>query len=572
MSLFSQPQLNRTNKLAVSWNLLSAILGLLILAFMGIGTSHLFSPYQLTQLTTISLDPSMLPYYAFLSVYRMMVALFFSILLTFIIGTICAKSKFYERLIIPLIDILQAVPIPGFLSLSIFGFIALFPNQMLGPECAAIFTIITSQVWNMILSFYQSLKTAPAHFEEIAKTFHLHPWHQFWQIEVPFTLPNLVWNAMLSLSAGWFFVVASEAISIAHHTIMLPGIGSYIATAVAQANWNAISYAIFAMFLVIIIYDQLLFRPLMIWSKKFHLDPDLDAYTPRFHLGFVQKTSMFKWIKRKISGAFYQWILLGYRSQPGKPMKFDLSKAIKALTLIIVMCSLIYGYTLTKQLIWGQIALTDLIHIFYLGLITGSKVVALVILCSLIWLPIGIKIGLSGVWSARLQPVLQFFASFPANLFYPCVVWSIIHFNLNQQLWTAPLMVLGSQWYILFNVIAGAQSIPKSLRQVTKLFHVKRLRQWQTLWIPSILPNLVTGMMTAAGGAWNASIVAEAVSWGHNKIQVEGLGQYIDQSTNNGHFIELTIGIITMCALVLLMNYTIWQPLHRYTQRRFRLN
>jgi NitT/TauT family transport system permease protein len=522
----------------------------------------------------ISLNPQNLPYYALETVLRMLIALVFSLLFTFTLGTFAAKNRHAERIIIPFIDIMQSVPVLGLLSITVVGFIALFPGSLLGPECAAIFAIFTAQVWNIALSFYQSLKTLPEDLKETAKIFHLSAWQRFWRVEVPFAMPGLLWNIMLSMSASWFFVVVCEAISVDNQEINLPGIGSYIALAIKQANIQAVIYAIVTMFLVILLYNQLLFRPLSYWAEKFKMDVSGIGKTRRpWFVKLLHRTRVLKYpshLFENLSDRFVNYRPL--RTHPPLLHNHFPKKLVRALLwlwYIVITLTIIFSLTTFSRFIIEYINVAEILSVTLLGLFTAIRVITLIFLCSLIWVPVGVWIGLRPKFAQATQPIIQFLAAFPAYLLFPVVVMVMVKYQLNVEIWTAPLMILGTQWYILFNVIAGASTLPKDFYQVADNFGLKGWRWWQRLVLPGIFPYYITGAITAAGGAWNASIVAEYVTWGHTTLKATGIGAYINESTTSGDFPRVALGIGIMCLYVLIFNRLIWRPLYIFAQTRF---
>lgn len=557
------------------WDGVAFALLVFIFSFLAYGAQQMSAPYHLGEILPIHLSIHYLPYYALRTVIRIFIAMIISLLFTFIVGTIAAKNKHAERLIIPAIDVLQSVPILGFLSISVAGFIALFPHSLLGPECAVIFVIFTSQVWNMVLGFYQSLKTLPYELKEVSSVFHLSAWKHFWRVEVPFALPGLIWNMMLSMSASWFFVVASEAISVNHQEIMLPGIGSFIAEASIHANKIALTEAIITMLIVILLYDQLLFRPLVAWSEQFKFESNIEDKRSRsWVLWVLTKTRLFSIAGNSIR-AFCEWILtwpigsnqLALERQVHKRDYTTLVSLWLYYGAVLICCSVAFfflGLFILHNLTWPQIG-----HVLLLGVYTMIRVFVSLIICSIIWVPLGVLIGLNAKATAIVQPIAQFLASFPANLLFPIVVMLILKFQLNVEVWLTPLMILGAQWYILFNVIAGAASLPKELILATRNFHVQGWLWWRRFILPGILPFYITGAMTAAGGAWNVSIVTEIVNWGSHTLRASGLGAYITTYTNNGDFPRIVLGISVMCLYVLLINRLLWQPMYHLIQKRF---
>ncbi len=559
------------------WDILLIILTFSLLFFLGWAGTQMATPYQLGDQLPISLEPSNLPFYALRTVLRMFIALIFSILFTFMVGALAAKNRRAEQIIIPAIDILQSIPVLSFLSITVTGFIHLFPNSLLGPECASIFAIFCSQVWNMTFGFYQSLKTLPHDLKEVSAMFHLSAWQRFWKVEVPFSMSSLLWNMMISMSASWFFVVLSEAISVAHQNIRLPGVGSYIALAIAQKNLYAVGYAILTMMIVIFLYDQILFRPLIAWSEKFKVEQSPDeTESQSWLIDLIRGSRLMKRVTQSV-GLFTEYFvnarwLRFTEVKATKEIDFKRQKRIDRLWSFGVGIFIIAGGWFLVRFILTELKVRDIIHVFLLGAATGTRIIILVALSSLIWIPVGVWIGLRPRIAQRIQPIIQFFAAFPANLFYPLFVIAIVEFHLNVEIWLTPLMILGTQWYILFNVIAGASRIPRDLYLAADNFGLKGWVWWKRLALPGIFPFYITGAITAAGGAWNASIVAELVSWGNVTLKATGLGEYIQMSTTAGDFPKIALGTAMMCVYVLAFNHLIWRPLYRLAEERFNFN
>lgn len=559
------------------WDMLLLILIFAVLFFFGWAGSQMATPYQLGEQIPISLAPSNLPFYALRTVMRMFIALFFSIIFTFTIGLLAAKNRRAEQVVIPAIDILQSIPVLSFLSITVTGFIHLFPQSLLGPECASIFAIFTAQVWNMTFGFYQSLKTLPHDLQEVSAMFRLSAWQRFWKLEVPFSMSGLLWNMMVSMSASWFFVVLSEAISIAHQNIRLPGVGSYIALAIQQGDLHAVGYAILTMMIVIFLYDQILFRPLIAWSEKFKFETSSDeSEYQSWLIDWIRGSRLMKRFTEMVSiftDSFVnaRWFRI---SEPKtvKIMDFKRQKHWDRFWNFVVLLCVFSGGWFLLRFILAELKVSDILHVFLLGAATGTRVIILIILSSLIWIPVGVWIGLRPRIAQRIQPIIQFVAAFPANLFYPLFVIAIVEFHLNVQIWVTPLMILGTQWYILFNVIAGASTIPRELYLAADNFGLKGWLWWKRLALPGIFPFYITGAITAAGGAWNASIVAEWVSWGSTTLKATGLGAYIQASTATGNFPKIALGTAMMCVYVLTFNHLIWRPLYRIAEERFNLN
>lgn len=558
------------------WDLLALLIVLSVIAFFAWTAKQMATPYQLGQAIPISLEPSALPFYAARTVVRMLIALMVSLLFTFTFATWAAKSERAEKIIIPLIDILQAVPILGFLSVAVTAFIGLFPGSLLGPECAAIFAIFTSQAWNMALGFYQTVRSVPNEVREAARLFHLSAWQRFWRIDVPYSMPSLLWNTMASMSAGWFFVVASEALTVSNQQILLPGIGSYIAVAIQAADLAAIGYAVLTMFIVILIYDQLLFRPLVAWSEKFKTEQlASEKYQESWVINLFRRTRLMRDIGRRLALCFDAFVNVKWlaRTKPGITTQESgcENKMIGLLWNIFIAAITLLSLGFILQFIITNISLREVGHVFLLGLVTGVRVVVLILLCSLIWVPFGVWVGLRPRAANIMQPIAQLLAAFPANLLYPFIVVLIVRYHLSPNVWLTPLMILGAQWYILFNVIAGASMLPKDLLQAADNLNVFGWLRWSKLLLPAIFPFYVTGAITAAGGAWNASIVAEVASWGDEKLVATGLGAYITEYTAQGNFPRIALGIGMMCLFVLVINRLVWRPLYTYAVSRFSL-
>lgn len=568
---------NNDNNLTRIFNrsdLIVLVLTIAILFFLSYTGGKMIKPYALGEPLPIYLSPWKLPEYALRTVLRMFIALSISILFTFIVGTLAAKNKRAEQIIIPSLDVLQSVPVLSFLAITVSGFIKIFPNSLLGPECASIFAIFVSQVWNITFSFYQSLKSIPNDLKEVAIINQLSAWQFFWKVEVPCSMSGLLWNTMISMSASWFFVVLSEAIVVAHQDIRLPGIGSYIALAIENHDLQSLIHAILAMIIVILIYNQILFRPLIAWSEKFKMDNtqheevyqswliDLFRNSPLMKKFEICLDIFKNFVINRLFGNFYK---------PKQISKTNpkIAKYTTILWAAFLTTSLIsVGYFLFNYII-NKLDIFEILHVFMLGAFTGLRVIILIIMSSMIWVPIGVWVGLRPYWTQKVQSIIQLIAAFPVNLFYPLFVIAIVKFHLNSEIWLTPLMILGTQWYILFNVIAGASLIPRDLTLVASNFGVKGWQWWRKLALPSIFPFYITGAISAAGGAWNASIVAEAVNWGDKHLSATGLGEYIQANSVAGNFPEIALGTAMMCIYVLLFNHLLWRPLYILAQRRF---
>lgn len=551
------------------------LIALLLLGGIGVmlfrGAEGVAQPLSQLRLEPVTLDPANLPGYALRTTLRMFAALFASLIFTFTYATLAAKSRWAEQILIPALDILQSIPIFGFLTFTVTFFMNLFPGQTLGVELAAVFAIFTSQAWNMAFSFYQSLTTLPNDLQEASRAFRLSPWQKFWRLDVPFAMPGLVWNTMLSMSGGWFFVVASEAITVGNTSFALPGIGSYVALALAQKNLLAIFYAILAMLIVILLYDQLVFRPLVAWSGKFRFETTAAAATPDpWMLKLIRQTRLFQAIFDKIGivvGAVFRMRLSGSSSvqvdENRKP-----SRIIDAFWFAMIAVLAVYAAWQIIGFVSTTLHWSDLGTALLMGIYTMIRVVILMVIAALIWVPIGVWIGLRPKATRIAQPIAQFLAAFPANLLFPPFVVAIVYFHVSPNIWLTPLMLIGTQWYILFNVIAGAAAFPGDMREAVANFRIRGWLRWRSVMIPGILPYFVTGAITASGGAWNASIVAEVASWGSTNLHAQGLGAYIAQATTAGDTPRIVLGVAVMSAFVITFNRVLWRPLYAYASRR----
>ena len=557
------------------WDIVAFLLILGLLAFFAEASRHLLQPLVELQHKPVSLDPANLPEYAARTTLRMLIAMVLSLLFTFTYATLAAKNKRAERLLIPLLDILQSVPILGFISITVVFFMALAPGRVLGAEFAAIFAIFTSQAWNMAFSFYQSLRTVPTELVEASRNFRLGPWMSFWRIDVPFAMPQLIWNMMLSMSGSWFFVVASEAISVGNTTITLPGVGSYIAVAIEHRDLAAVGYAIVTMLIVILIYDQVLFRPLVAWADRFRFEQEPGMTAPQSWVLNVLRRS---WLVDRLTrpfAALWRRLLLARWSKDRPQQQQEESRtqsrwvAFQWAAIAMALGAVAAWYL--AVFVTQGITMSDVATTLLLGLATLSRIIVLIALATLVWVPIGIWVGTRPRFANVVQPIAQFLAAFPANVLFPVAVSVIVVLKLNLNIWLSPLMILGTQWYILFNVVAGAIAIPAELRAAATNFRVRGWLWWRRIAIPAVLPYYVTGAITACGGSWNASIVAEVASWGDEHLQAKGLGAYIAQQTDAGDFHHVVLGIAVMSFFVVLINRTFWRPLYLYAERKFRL-
>jgi NitT/TauT family transport system permease protein len=561
------------------WDFVAFPLIICVIAMAAIGFHETLAPMSVLKTQAISLDPSNLPEYAMRTTLRMLAAMVASLVFTLVYGTLAAKSRRAGLVLVPILDILQSVPVLGYISFTVTFFLALFPGRVLGAELAAIFAIFTSQAWNMTFSFYQSLRTVPRDLDEVSRGFHLTSWQRFWKLEVPFSMPGLIWNMMMSMSGGWFFVVASEAITVGNNTITLPGIGAYLAQAISDKNLHAIGWVILAMTVVILAYDQFLFRPLVAWADKFRMENTSSGDAPEsWLLDLIRRTRLIHRLLVPLGWMFAKAARVPFRLPAFQGPRFHMPRMEKSSRIgdivwaALVLIATVYVVYRVVMYVRTGVSLDEVGHVFVLGLITLLRVTLLIVIASVIWVPLGVLIGMRPALAEKIQPLAQFLAAFPANLLFPVFVIVIVRFHLNPDIWLSPLIVLGTQWYILFNVIAGATSYPNDYKEAAKNFHIRGWQWWRQAILPGIFPYYVTGAITASGGAWNASIVAEFVQWGDTKVAAHGLGAYIAQTTAAGDYPKIILGIAVMSLFVTLFNRVLWRPMYAYAESKLRLD
>ncbi|MBS0377880.1 MAG: ABC transporter permease subunit [Proteobacteria bacterium] len=557
------------------WDVLAFILVVAFFIYCAEAARGLTGSLEHLEATPISLSPWALIGYAARTGLRMLIALGFSLLFTFTYATLAAKSRRAEVLLVPLLDFLQSVPILSFSIVTLF-FLQLTPGRVAGAEMAAIFLIFTSQAWNMAFSFYHSLRSIPDEMSEAARNFQFSPWMRFWRLEVPFAMPPLIWNMMMSMSGGWFFVVASEAMSIGNTTLTLPGVGSYIALANDQRNYGAIGWAVVAMFVVILIFDQLLFRPLIASADWFRLEQEAGQTADQsWALTMMRRSRLIGLIGR----AFAKMLRAGMKPAGASgpvaaarlPSRWDGPLGDYAWYGALLLIGLLALWR-TATFVHGDVPVGEIGRVVLLGFITLVRVAVLIALASLIWVPIGVWVGTRPRVASIVQPVAQFLAAFPTNLFFGFVVSAVVLFHLTPDIWLSPLMILGTQWYILFNVIVGASAISPDLRNAGKNLGLRGWLWWKRLALPAIFPFYVTGAITAAGGSWNASVAAEVVSWGRETVTAHGLGAYIHAATDAADFQRIVLGTVVLSVFVVTVNRIFWRPLYARAERKYRMS
>jgi NitT/TauT family transport system permease protein len=560
-----------------SLGLADLVVGLGVLAVLyvvaRVGSEALvrFSPPDV--IPSISLDPRHLPNYAARSTLRMFLALGFSTLFTFVYGYAAARSRRAERVLVPMLDILQSVPVLGFLSVTVTGFIALFRGSLLGLEAASVFAIFTGQAWNMTFSLYQSLRSVPRELEEMATLYRLSKWERFTRLELPASAIGLVWNGMMSFGGGWFFLAASEAISVLNRQYTLPGIGSYVAMAIAARDARALAWAIATMIVLIVLIDQFFWKPLVTVADRYKLELSAGEER-RFWLVDL-------WRSASLPAYLGQWVtpiarrldrILSHAT--AVPVQANIKQVSKTNdriyngVLILAAAALVVS---AVRFVLAEVGIGEVGHAALLGLATGGRVMVLLIFSTLIWTPIGVAIGFNPKLARISQPIVQIFASFPANFLFPFATLGFMRLGISLNWGSMLLMALGAQWYLLFNVIGGAQSIPNDLREMAVSIGLRRTREWRALIGPGIFASWVTGAITASGGAWNASIVSELVSWGNTTLRAAGLGAYISDATAKGDWPRIVLGVGLMSVFVVGVNRLLWRPLYDLAATKYRL-
>ncbi|MGD3106136.1 ABC transporter permease [Streptomyces sp. YGL11-2] len=525
--------------------------------------------------SSVSTDPSQLPYYAVRSLVRMFAALVVSVLFTFVYATAAARLRRAEKVLLPVLDILQSVPVLGFLSVTVTAFIHLFPGSELGLECASIFAIFTAMAWNMTFAFYYSLISQPRELDEAARVLRLTKWQRFWRLDVPSGVIPLVWNGMMSFGGAWFFLAASESISVLNHQYALPGVGSYAAAAIAQGDLGKVGIAVAVMVVLVIGVNALFWRPVTAWSERFRVEEAQAAERPRsVVLDMLRRSSVPGLLGRPLKRL---WPALDRVTRPFglaehpigvSPVRERTGDVFFAGAVSVLV---VYGAWKAFGYVHSTVGLGEFGHALALGAATFGRVVVLTAVATLVWVPIGVWIGMNPKVTRFAQPVVQVLASFPANLLFPFATVAFVVLGISLNAGAVLLMALGAQWYILFNVIAGASAIPSDLRESMTMFRVGGRLRWRRFILPAIFPSYVTGGITAAGGAWNASIVAEVVSYGNHHLTATGLGAYITQATATGDFPKILVGISVMSLYVVAANRLFWRRMYRIAETRYAL-
>ena len=550
-----------------------AIVILLMAVLLYGGARLAFDSPSIIQGPQISLDPSVLPWYTLLSVGRMLAAYILSLLFTLTYGRAAAYNRRAESILMPLLDVLQSVPILSFLPIVLLGLSAVLP-QRVAAELAAVVLIFTSQAWNMTFGWYQSLTTIPKELREASSIFRLNTWLRFKRLELPFAMIGLIWNSVMSWAGGWFFLMASEIFTVGSKDFRLPGLGAYLQEAANQGDYRAIAFGLTALILTIVALDQFVWRPLLAWSDRFKVEMvENDEPPTSWFYDLIHTSSLFLWataLLGKINERIDHWLI------QRAPMKADLNEddakltwKLSAFYLLIGVLILYGGYNAAVMLIsvpqtqWGQIGI---------GVLATFLRVNVSLIIALLWtIPVGVAIGTNRRVASILQPIVQVTAAVPATAIFPIILLFFINITGGLNIAAVFLMLMGTQWYLLFNVIAGASAIPQDLKYTSSLLQLSRWETWRTLILPALFPFIITGAITASGGAWNASIVAEFVHFGGKTLFATGIGSLISQATANGDYPLLLASTLSMIAAVVFVNRLFWRRLYKIAEEKYRM-
>ncbi|HYB60564.1 MAG TPA: ABC transporter permease subunit [Methylomirabilota bacterium] len=526
----------------------------------------------------ISLHPSILPYYAFLSLVRIAIGYVLSLVFALVYGYAAARWGAAERVLIPLLDILQSIPVLSFLPPVMLGMVALFPHRQAGLELGSILLIFTGQAWNIAFSFYASLKSIPREFHEAADIYRFSLWQKFLQLDVPYAAIGLVWNSMMSIAAAWFYLMACEMFELGQRDFRLPGLGSYLQLAASNGDSRAIAWGLAAMIGVIVLLDQLLWRPVIAWADKFKMESVESSSTPRSAvLTMLRRSGVPAAIHDRLIHPIGERLMAAASrraaaAEPVAPPKRSPAVHVwfgRAFVFLIIAVLAWFAFLAARRLV--LLSSPQISELLLGAAATFARVEGSLLLGALWTIPVGVAIGLSPRLARFAQPIVQVAASVPATALFPVVLLLLLRLGGGMGIAAVALMLLGTQWYILFNVIAGAMAIPSDLREVAQVYRFGRWERWRGLILPAIFPYLITGLLTASGGAWNASIVAEYFHFGNRTLHTIGLGSIISRSTDLSQMDVLLAATLLMAIIVVVMNRLVWRRLYRLAETRFKL-
>ncbi|HEY1185532.1 MAG TPA: ABC transporter permease subunit, partial [Bryobacteraceae bacterium] len=570
------PQLSRSLIRERSW---SVLVDLLVFAAILAGIYAVLTTVRywmgvVTPAAHISRSPAALPAYAFYSLVRMAVAYVLSLVFAVGYGYIAANNRRVEMVMIAVLDILQSIPVLSFLPSVMLSMVALFPTRQLGVELGSIVLIFTGQVWNMAFSFYSSLKSIPRELREAALINRFSATQRFVELELPFGTIGLVWNSIVSVAGGWFFLMACEMFVLGNHDFRLPGLGSYLQTAASTGDTAGILWGLTAMIAVIVLIDQLVWRPAIAWSDKFKMEQVESASevtSPILHL--LRNSDVSRWIeKRAVEPLWERLTTSPPRVAPVSAVRKKNGGRMVGAALLLALAVAVPYLLVKAALLLKGLPSAELLATLEAAAASFGRVAASLAIASLWAIPAGVAIGFNPRLSKVAQPLAQIAASVPATALFPVVLLGLVRLGGGLGVGSIILMLLGTQWYILFNVIAGAMAIPTELREAASVFRFTRWQRWRTLILPGIFPYLVTGLVTASGGAWNASIVAEYFHFQGKTMSTLGLGAQISAATDSGNSQLLLVSTIVMAMLVVCVNRLVWRPLYRLAGSRYRLD
>lgn len=549
-------------------------IGVFFIAFFIRAWGDMHGDFNEQNVSAINLDAWNLLYYSLRTSMRFLLGMAWSLLFSVVFAVLAARYAPLRRVILPFVNFMESVPLVGFLTFTTVYFLNLYPHSVMGLECTAIFAVFTGQAWNMMLTLYQTLRIVPKELDEAARSFNYNPWQRFWRLEFIYSVPGLLWNAMVSQSAAWFALVASEAIPVGDRSVELPGVGSYIAEALAQQNVPAILYAIVALAANIVLLDQLVFRPLVRYTARFKYE-DVTANRPIGNPWFYNSLA-FSHVGAALGRTLRALADLWLFKLPRLWYALGLHRLFRIAAkgnwlwrslwyLGVVLACVWFGYQL-----WEYFPKQYFAMLPEWMLLTTARVAAAMLLSVAIFTPLGVWIGMNPRLVKIFQPIIQILAAIPPNIFYPLIAAFIAIYHQDLGWWAIPMIMLGTQWYVLFNVIAGVSAIPTQITEVSETFGLRRLRWWRYYMLPAIFPYIVTGIISAAGGAWNSAIAAEVIQWGSTTLSATGLGAFISVVTDAGKNPESALGCAAMCALVALCIIFIWQPLYRIAETKFK--
>ncbi|BEM02227.1 Bicarbonate transport system permease protein CmpB [Serratia marcescens] len=549
-------------------------IGVFFIAFFIRAWGDMHGDFNEQNVSAISLDAWNLLYYSLRTSMRFLLGMAWSLLFSVVFAVLAARYTPLRRVILPFVNFMESVPLVGFLTFTTVYFLNLYPHSVMGLECTAIFAVFTGQAWNMMLTLYQTLRIVPKELDEAARSFNYNPWQRFWRLEFIYSVPGLLWNAMVSQSAAWFALVASEAIPVGDRSVELPGVGSYIAEALAQQNVPAILYSIVALAANIVLLDQLVFRPLVRYTARFKYE-DVTASRPLGNPWFYNSLA-FSHVGAALGRTLRALADLWLFKLPRLWYALGLHRLFRLAAkgnwlwrslwyLGVVLACVWFGYRL-----WEYFPKQYFAMLPEWMLLTTARVAAAMLLSVAIFTPLGVWIGMNPRLVKIFQPIIQILAAIPPNIFYPLIAAFIAIYHQDLGWWAIPMIMLGTQWYVLFNVIAGVSAIPTQITEVSETFGLRRFRWWRYYMLPAIFPYIVTGIISAAGGAWNSAIAAEVIQWGSTTLSATGLGAFISVVTDAGKNPESALGCAAMCALVALCIIFVWQPLYRIAETKFK--